>query len=60
MPLPTSHPTPPMSIIPMCCTPLGLCTDSVLHLKALSPSARHTLTRVMTTHQGLFSVFYMS
>lgn len=43
-----------MSIIPMCGTPLGLCTDSVLYLKALSPSARHALTRVMTTHQGLF------
>ena len=52
--LPTSHSTQGMSITPRCTTPLGLCIDRVLHQKALSLSARHAVTRVLTTHQGLF------
>ena len=58
--LPTSHSTQEMSITPRCTTPLGLCIDRVLHQKALSLSARHAVTRVLTTHQGLFSMLYMS
>ena len=53
--LPTSHSTQEMSITPTCSTPLGLCIDSKgLHQKALSLSARHSVSRMLTTHQGLF------
>ena len=52
--LPTSHSSQLMSITPTCSTPLGLCIDTFLHRKALSLSARHAVTPVLTTHQGLF------